>query len=133
VNKFPKAYFNSTAAYAVAFAIHEGATKISLWGIDFTYPDAHDAERGRACVEFWLGIAAERGIDIAMPRTTSLMDAFYSQAERFYGYDCVDLKFERAADGIQVLMTERAELPTAADIEARYDHGKHPNPLMEPA
>jgi hypothetical protein len=36
-----------------------------LFGIDFTYPNAHDAEKGRACVEFWLGIAAARGIKLA--------------------------------------------------------------------
>ena len=49
-------------AYAVALAIHEGATKISCFGMDFTYPDVHDAEKGRACVEFWMGVAAARGI-----------------------------------------------------------------------
>lgn len=122
VNRFPTAYFNSTAAYAVAYAIHKGATKISLFGVDFTYPDAHDAERGRACVEFWLGIAAARGIAIAMPRTTSLMDAMYPQGDRFYGYDCVELKFERVDGLITVGMTERAALPTAAEIEEKYDH-----------
>jgi len=46
-------YFNNTAAYAVALAIHIGATKISLFGMDYTYPNVHDAEKGRACVEFW--------------------------------------------------------------------------------
>src|SRR6266446_6824651 len=70
VNEFPVCYFNSTAAYAVAYAIHKRVSKISLFGIDFTYPDAHDAEKGRACVEFWLGIATQRGIKLAMPKET---------------------------------------------------------------
>lgn len=122
LTKFPTAYFNSTAAYAVAYAIHVGATKISCFGMDFTYPDAHDAEKGRACVEFWLGIAASRGIEIAMPKTTSLMDAMYPQAERFYGFDCVDLDFCREGERIVVTQTERATLPSADEIEAAYCH-----------
>ena len=38
MREFPNGYFNSTAAYAVAYAIHKGATKISCFGMDFTYP-----------------------------------------------------------------------------------------------
>lgn len=130
VNQHPQSYFNSTAAYAVAYAIHVGATKISLWGCDFTYPNSHDAEKGRACVEFWMGIAAEKGIQLSMPKTTSLMDALYQQAERFYGYDCVDMDIKRVGKRIKIGFSERATLPTAEEIEARYDHSVHPNPLV---
>jgi hypothetical protein len=130
LNEFPQAYFNSTAAYAVAYAIHLKATKISCFGMDFTYPDAHDAEKGRACVEFWLGIAAARGIQISVPKTSSLLDAMYPQGQRFYGYDCVELDITREGERIKVDFTE-TEPPTAAEIEARYDHSRHPNALME--
>jgi hypothetical protein len=126
----PMGYFNSTAAYAVAYAMHVGATKISCFGMDFTYQDVHDAEKGRACVEFWLGIAASRGIEIAMPKTTSWMDACNSQAERFYGYDCVELGFAREGERVAVTFSEREVLPTAEAIERFYDHSAHPNPLM---
>jgi hypothetical protein len=37
INSTGMVYYNSTAAYAVAFAIHIGATQISLHGFDFTY------------------------------------------------------------------------------------------------
>lgn len=131
LTEFPKAYFNSTAAYAVAYAIHMGASKISCFGMDFTYPDAHDAEKGRACVEFWLGMAAARGIEIALPRTTSLMDAMNPQDQRFYGYDTLDLEFKRVGERVEVTRTERATLPTAEEIEAAYDHARHPNKLVE--
>lgn len=130
---YPMGYFNSTAAYAIAYAMLTGATKITLFGMDFTYPDAHHAEKGRACVEFWLGMAAATGVEIAMPRTTSLMDAMEPQAKRFYGYDCVDLTFTRGADGVAVEFKDRAELPTAAEIEREYDHSRHPNALVEQA
>jgi SAM-dependent methyltransferase len=126
LNEFPDAYFNSTAAYAVAYALHLGVKKISVFGFDFTYVDAHDAEKGRACVEFWLGIASAHGVQIALPRTTSLMDAMYPQDKRFYGYDTLDLQINRGADGITVARTEREKLPTADEIEQEYDHGAFP-------
>lgn len=122
LNRHPCAYFNSTAAYAVAYALHVGATKISCYGFDYTYPDAHHAEKGRACVEWWLGVAAERGIELAVPQTSSLLDAMYPQSERFYGYDTLNLEFKRGADGITVTKTERDKLPTADEVEAAYDH-----------
>jgi hypothetical protein len=131
LNKFPQGYFNSTAAYAVAYALHVGATKLSIFGCDYTYPNAHDAEKGRACMEFWLGMAALAGVQIAVPRSTSLLDALHPLAERFYGYDCVELGFTRGDGGlIRVTFADRETLPTADEIEARYDHSVHPNPRM---
>jgi SAM-dependent methyltransferase len=131
LGEFPFGYFNSTAAYAIAYAIWIGVAKITIFGFDFTYPNAHDAEKGRACVEFWLGIAAARGIQLAMPKTTTLMDALHPQGERFYGYDCVDLSFTRKDGQLQVEFTEKASLPTAEEIEASYDHSRHPNALVD--
>jgi hypothetical protein len=116
-------YFNSTAAYAIAFAIHTKATKISIFGMDFSYPNVHDAEKGRACVEFWLGMAKARGIEIALPQTTTLMDACYSRPSRLYGYDTLDVAFDIQPDGwLKLGFAERAELPTAEQIERNYDH-----------
>lgn len=123
-------YFNSTAAYAIAFAIHIGVKQISLFGLDYTLANSHHAEQGRACVEFWLGIAAARGIEISIPDSSSLMDACATDRDRLYGYDCVDVAFETGADNrLSLSFTER-EAPTAEEIEARYDHAKHPNRLV---
>lgn len=125
-------YFNSTAAYAVAFAIHLGVDRISLFGLDYTLPNSHHAEQGRACVEFWLGIAAARGIEITIPDSSSLMDACATDRDRLYGYDCVDVALNNQEDGsVRVEFAARAETPTAAEIEDRYNHAKHPNRLME--
>lgn len=122
VSEFKRAYFNSTAAYAVAYAIWIGVKKISIFGFDFTYPNAHHAEKGRACVEFWLGIAAAEGIELAIPHESSLMDACHPE-DRFYGYDGVDVKIAADSSGrVRLNMTERDSLPTAEEIEARYDH-----------
>jgi hypothetical protein len=124
-------YLNSTAAYAIAFAVFIGVKRISLFGIDYTLPNVHTGERGRACCEFWLGIAAARGIEITVPEQTTLMDACAPEAERLYGYDCVDVGLEEQGDGsIAVTFTERADIPTAEDIERRYDHRQHPNRIL---
>jgi len=124
-------YFNSTAAYAIAYAIHIGVQKISLFGLDYTLPNSHRAEQGRACCEFWLGIAAARGIAISVPGDTSLMDACAPERERLYGYDCVDVHLDTQDDGsVKVRMEARADVPSAEEIEARYDHKNHPNRLM---
>jgi hypothetical protein len=126
------AYFNSTAAYAVAFAIHIGVKKITLFGCDFSYANSHQAEQGRACVEFYLGIAKERGIAIGLPNTTPLMDGIATNQGRFYGYDTLDIALNHETeDGpLLVTFTPRKTLPTADEIESRYDHSKHPNALV---
>lgn len=125
-------YFNSTAAYAIAFAVHIGVQRISLFGLDYTMPNAHRAEQGRACCEFWLGIAAARGIEITVPSSTSLLDACATDRDRLYGYDCTDVYLEDRDDGgVRVRFVERAEEVDAAAIERRYDHSKHPNRLVQ--
>lgn len=134
LTRFPMGYFNSTAAYAVAYALHAGATKISLFGCDFTYANADHAEKGRACVEFWLGMAAAMGVGIAIPKVSSLMDAYNTQADRFYGYDTLELTITNDDEGnVLVDRTERDKLPTAEEIERWYDHNRHPNKLVEGA
>lgn len=131
LNRFDAAYFNSTVAYAVAYAVYIGVKKLSLFGVDFTYPNAHDAEKGRACVEFWMGIATAQGIKLVVPTNTTLLDAIHTDRERFYGYDTVDMLIDQDETGfISVDFTEREDLPTAAEIEHAYSHDRHPNPLM---
>lgn len=123
LNRFGHEYFNNTAAYAIAFAIHTGVTQLSLFGMDFTYPNRHDAEKGRACVEYWMGQAHARGIKLLMPRETTLMDAYAGRASRLYGYDTVDVVFNMQQDGsVKLDFVPRETLPTAAEIEANYDH-----------
>lgn len=71
---FRSTYFNTTVAYAFALALMEGYTHIGLFGCDFSYPNLHVAESGRACVEFWMGQASLRGVNIAVAGHSTLMD-----------------------------------------------------------
>ena len=131
VNSLGQAYFNSTAAYAVAYAIHLGVKHISIFGCDYTYPDSHDAEKGRGCLEFWLGIASARGIKLSVPKTSTLLDGIYTQQEHFYGYDTLAVTLRpRESGGVTVGLDPIVQLPSAEDIENRYDHSQHPNKLV---
>lgn len=132
INDTGQAYFNSTAAYAIAYAVYLGVRKISVHGFDFTYPDAHHAEKGRACVEFWLGVAWARGIKIGITRQTTLFDAYLPFDQRLYGYDTLKVDLRCEAGAYRVAFEERAP-PTAEEIEARYDHSRHPNAFVEEA
>lgn len=123
-------YFNSTAAYAVAYALHLGVKTISLFGVDYTLPNMHTAEQGRACVEFWLGLAAARGIRIVVPESTSLLDACQSDRDRLYGYDCADVVLDESGGALQVRVQDTGAAVDVEEIERRYDHSRHPNPLM---
>lgn len=133
VSAVREGYFNSTAAYAVAYAALGFAgpvESLACYGMDFSYRNAHGAEKGRACAEFWLGIAVSQGIKLHFPRTTSLFDACEPIEQRFYGYDTLQLEFKEEGEQVTIKRTERETLPTAAEIEARYDHKAHPNPIV---
>lgn len=120
-------YFNSTAAWAIAYAIHIGVERIDFWGFDFTYPNAHHAEKGRACCEYWIGRAMAKGIRVSVTTKSTLLDACEPAAKRLYGYDTVDVKIAEQPDrSLKVTLKERPELPTADEIEHEYDHSRHP-------
>lgn len=123
-------YFNSTAAYAIAYALHIGVKKISLYGLDYTMPNVHSGEQGRGCCEFWIGLAMARGVEINVPEQSSLMDACVSEDLRFYGYDCVDVVLNEDEDGAKVEFKPREKIPTAEEIERRYDHKRPTNNLL---
>lgn len=131
INSTGHGYLNNTAAYAVAYGIHIGVKKLSMFGCDYTYPNAHDAEKGRGCMEFWLGYAAAKGIQLSIPRVSSLMDAMVPEDRRYYGYDTVRVKLRRGRTHTRVAFEPREKLPTAEQIEQEYDHARHCNALVE--
>lgn len=119
-------YFNNTVAYAIAYALYlkltqGGPNRIELFGIDFSYPNGHKREKGRACVEFWLGLCSAHGININIAQDSTLMDASVPDAEKMYGYDAYELKIDMQDDGFHVTKTDKP-LPSVEEIERRYSH-----------
>lgn len=121
-NKVGTTYFNNTVAYAVAYAMYKDFEKISLYGCDYSYSNQHKAESGRGCVEFLLGMAAARGLHVEVAADSSLLDANVDPRTRPYGYDAYDVEFVNGESGVQVVKTERSQLPTPEEIEKRYRH-----------
>ena len=80
-------YFNNTVAYAIAFAIVSKVDKIILSGADFGYLHIRQfAEAGRACCEYLIGKAENRGICVEVAKQSTLFDSNKPSVERFYGY-----------------------------------------------
>tara|TARA_R110000803_G_scaffold208940_1_gene278028 strand:- start:740 stop:1462 length:723 start_codon:yes stop_codon:yes gene_type:complete len=85
------AYLNTTAAYAVAFALWNKVGQVDLFGMDFSYKhNIHFAEAGRACMEFWLSKCISAGIVIGASPRSSLLDSDVPVTERLYGYHRLD-------------------------------------------
>jgi len=84
-------YFNNTIPYAIAFALWSKVSKISLFGIDFTYrTNMHFAEAGRSCTEFWLSKCIDAGMQIEVAPRSSLLDMDIPMQEKLYGYHRLD-------------------------------------------
>lgn len=77
-------YLNGSVAMALALALAEGFTDIGLFGADFSYPNAHVSESGRANVEYLMGIATSRGVRFVVAQSSTLMDAHCRQQP--YGF-----------------------------------------------
>ena len=80
-------YFNNTVSYAIAFALWTGVSRLSVFGIDFTYStNMHYAEMGRACCEFWLSRCMLSGMEVAIAPRSPLLDTNVSTDQKLYGY-----------------------------------------------
>jgi len=81
-------YFTSTIAFELAYAIYlhdtrppgfeSGVDAIGLWGIDLV----HGTEWGeqRPCAEYWLGLAAARGINVVLHPKSALLTQHHRYA-----------------------------------------------------
>ena len=73
------------------------AERIQLYGCDFTYPDRHIAERGRANTEFVIAMALRKGIKIDVAKSSTLLESA-SGTNRIYGYRKPHIAVKDGAD-----------------------------------
>ena len=71
-------FFTSSAAFAIALAIHLHYTEIHLCGVEMA--SGTEYARQRDCVSFWLGIAVGRGIKVVLLEESDLFQS------KLYGY-----------------------------------------------
>lgn len=79
-------YYNSSVAYAMALAIHDGAEEIGLWGIDMA--DAEEYAYQRPNMEYLIGLAEGKGIKVYIPEESTLCK-FSHDGIRFYNHSPV--------------------------------------------
>jgi len=121
-------YFNNTVAYAVAYAIWIKATKICLYGIDYTYKNVSMAESGRACVEFWCAIAASKSIKLEVAHRSSLLDTNVPDNEKLYGYHRLDDPLVQTVQNGSLLITKQSEFDPPEPVESEpVIFGRHDN------
>jgi hypothetical protein len=77
-------YFQCTAAYMMAHAIDEGFEQIELAGMYFIH-DSMEYFHHKACMEWWLGMAAGMQIQVKIYGNTALCKSF-PWASDMYGY-----------------------------------------------
>lgn len=88
-------YFTNSVCYMIAMAIFEGYERIELYGVNqagmFEYMEQ------RRGVEFWIGYALGRGIEVYINEPSRLLK---NSADTPYGYEKSEgLKLERKAEG----------------------------------
>jgi hypothetical protein len=116
-------YFNNTVAFAIGFAIAAKVSEIHLYGIDFSYKKTvHFAEAGRACCEFLLSKAIERGIKVGVAQESSLLDSNEPAKSKLYGY-------HRLADPVVVgiengkfVAKRYSEVEKTAEKEEKFEY-----------
>lgn len=79
-------YFNSSIAYALALAIHEGAEEIGIWGVDMKGEDEYAYQRPN--MEYLIGVARGKGIKVYVPDESPLCK-FQGTGIKFYRHEPV--------------------------------------------
>jgi hypothetical protein len=118
VQKTGYAYLNNTVSYSIAYAISQKVTDIHLYGIDFTHKAVNFAEAGRACCEFWLGIAISKGIKIHIAHNSSLLDMNVPDDQKLYGYHRLDDPLVSTATQGEMLITRKSKLEPPEPLDA---------------
>jgi hypothetical protein len=65
------AYWESSIAYLVALAIHEGASEIAVYGVDMDAGEEYGYQKPN--MEYLLGLAKGRGIKVFLPESSPLL------------------------------------------------------------
>jgi len=67
-------WYNSSPAYLMALAIHEGAETIGLWAIDVLDESEFNYESN--CLDYLIGYAEGRGIEVVTPQGPTALGKF---------------------------------------------------------
>jgi hypothetical protein len=120
INATGSSYFTNSVPYMLAMAIAIGARRVGLYGCDYAY-GANKVERGRACLEYWVGMAESNNVHVYVPPSSSLLDGGNPKP---YGYWAEDIEVSWNGVNCSITRSPKAELPTAQEIERIMSHHK---------
>jgi hypothetical protein len=83
VSKTAGEYWNSSIAYALALAIHEGADEIGIYGVDMKGDDEYGYQKPN--MEYLIGLAIGKGIKVHVPDASPLLK-FNGSGVRFFNH-----------------------------------------------
>jgi len=86
LDKMPFRYFTSSIAYMIAYAIYKKVDSIDIYGVPLYGGGEHEAQR--PCLEFWIGYAMGKGIEVTIHKPSCLLSSVPS-----YGIYAYDWKF----------------------------------------
>lgn len=88
-------YHASSFDMMTAFAIYLKAAEIVLHGINF-HMESGEPISGRACLEYWVGVAEGRGIKVTIAKDCQIFKQYhYVKSDSVYGYDDVRIIEDR--------------------------------------
>lgn len=86
VKEFGIPYFTNTICYMIAYALLNGAKEITIFGVNQASSHEYTEERGG--VEYWIGVAAGRGVKVTISGKDSSLLRFKGRFgnDALYGY-----------------------------------------------
>ena len=75
-------YFTNSISYMVAYAIYRDYKEIHVYGVDMATTEEGEYSQQRPSCEFWLGVAAGKGIILHIPKEADLLKTRF-----LYGYE----------------------------------------------
>lgn len=120
VKEFGKDFFTSSFAWMMAYAIHQGAKEIALYGIDMASRDEYILQRPG--FYFFRHIAQQRGIKVFAPHESDIM-----QSPGLYGYS------EVTPFGRKILAREQEIKDRVQQMKAQRDQLNHNVTYLEGA
>lgn len=85
-------YLTSSSACMLAYALLKGHECVGLYGVDMAVDD-HEYFWQRPCMEFWVGFAKGRGVDLYIPEQSPLAKSDYVEG-RDYGSQRPEIPFQ---------------------------------------
>lgn len=74
LKEFKMGYFLNSISYMLALAIMKKPKCIGMFGVDMSFGTNIEYMRNeKSCIEFWLGIATGRGIEVHIPQESTIM------------------------------------------------------------